>query len=838
MPPRFNLSRLRVSGDLLEIGPEHLRFRSWEVERLFRDFHGEPLPPEELARLARRTEGWAAGLQLFHLATRGKLPDERRRVLAALGPSARLVREYLARNVLEQLPAELREFLVATSVLGRLSGSICDAFLGTSGSQALLEDLERRCVFTAALPDGQFRYHEVLRTYLQSVLVEQHGDARARERFSAAAELLASVGAVPEALEAFVRAGDWEGAESLLDRHGESVADRSTTWLDAMPPAILRHDPWLMLAGARRLSAEGRLDEAIEVYAQAERAFGSADAALTARRERQVLATWREPPSAVPSSVAVAAALGWPALLRSAVTREPLAVARAAAALGTPAGRVVAGLATLIAGQIREARRLLLDVAEDPDAEGLPAAVAGLGAGVAALLAGDSHGDVEIMGAVGAAEGLGMDWLARLGLATLALGGRADRIHEAEALAATAAAAGDGWGTAITRLAVAWGRLVGGDAESEVPAIPTVGFRALGASVLEAWSAGLEALAAARAVLPDADEATLAAELAARAAGVPAVGLLTAIARLAGDVADAAEWRGVAEQIEIETGLRPMGRGVDGPGAARPSAASAETDAALDPAVAPAAGAATRVPPARLRLLGGFGLEVGGAPVSVGALRPRVRILLRLLCLHAGTALHRETIQEALWPESDPQTGARNLHVAMAALRRVLEPGAARGSFRLVRREGDGYVLALPPGAEVDLFAFEAAADAAREAIDSGDRGAAERWLRLAVDLYTGDLLPEDGPADWVTERREAVRVRAIDAAQALVELLLVRGDTRGAARICAQGMAIDRYHDPFWRLLIEARVRAGDPGAARQVRQGYHDMLAELGVDPGAVPA
>ena len=99
VPPRFNLPRLRVSGALLEIGADDLRFRSWEVERLFRDYYQNPLPPEELARLARRTEGWAAGLQLFHLATRGRAPDERRRVLAALGPSSRLMRDYLTRNV-------------------------------------------------------------------------------------------------------------------------------------------------------------------------------------------------------------------------------------------------------------------------------------------------------------------------------------------------------------------------------------------------------------------------------------------------------------------------------------------------------------------------------------------------------------------------------------------------------------------------------------------------------------------------------------------------------------------------------------------------------------------
>lgn len=56
-PPAFNLPRLRLAGDLLEMGADDVRFRTWEVEHLFRDFYDQPLPPEDLAELARRTEG-------------------------------------------------------------------------------------------------------------------------------------------------------------------------------------------------------------------------------------------------------------------------------------------------------------------------------------------------------------------------------------------------------------------------------------------------------------------------------------------------------------------------------------------------------------------------------------------------------------------------------------------------------------------------------------------------------------------------------------------------------------------------------------------------------------
>ena len=164
--PDFNLSRLRLSGELLEIGTEDLRFRAWEVERLFREFYRDPVAPADLAILARRTEGWAAGLQFFHLATRGKSAEERRRILSGVATSSRLVREYLARNVLAELSEDLRTFLVETCVLGRLTGDLCDQLLARTGSSRLLDELARRQIFTVAIDeeDGSYRYHEVLRS--------------------------------------------------------------------------------------------------------------------------------------------------------------------------------------------------------------------------------------------------------------------------------------------------------------------------------------------------------------------------------------------------------------------------------------------------------------------------------------------------------------------------------------------------------------------------------------------------------------------------------------------------------------------------------------------------
>jgi DNA-binding SARP family transcriptional activator len=831
MPPRFNLPRLRVSGQLLELSGEDLRFRSWEVERLFRDFYGEPLPPEELARLARRTEGWAAGLQLFHLATRGRPPEERRRLLGELGINSRLardMRDYLARNVLDQLPTDLRRFLVETSVLGRLSAPLCDQLLGRNDSREVLADLERRRLFTHRLPeDGWYRYHEVLRSHLQAVLLEDVGAAALRDRFCTAGGLLVQSGAVADGVEAFCRGEDWDRVSRLLGRNGHEVAAGRSPWLDALPPAIVSNDPWLLLANARRHRAEGRLADAADAYRRAEAAFGPTDAGLMCRAERGAIAHWLngatgpgfEPRDAM-------------AILRAALVREPLLAARAAERLGSAEGEVVAGFAAIVGGHAAQGRRDLLHAAERVDTSRPIQVVAALGAGVAGLLMGQRHAAVEVEGAAGAAEELGIEWLSRMGRAALALGGSAEAGREAEAVADACRRLGDSWGELVARLAAAWGGALAGRTAGDLDAVIDAS-RALHAGALEGWALGLAALAAAIEGDPEAREAATAAEAAARATGVSAASLCAnlALAILDGPAPVAGEHAAAAEAIASETGLlAPIA------GAGRPTAVDSDARAAAQPANGlngadhghPDSAAA---PPLEVRLLGGFGLRLHGQPVDLSAVRPRARAVLRVLALNAGHAVHRETIEAALWPEAGSDAAGRSLHVAVAALRRVLEPGAGRGTFQVLRRDGDAYRLDLPPGATVDLLQFEAALGQGRAAREHGDEAAARRAFEEAVALYVGELLPEDGPAEWVGDRREQLRLGAVSAAQALAEISLDAGDSEAAARAASMGLQIERYHDPLWRLLIRSRDEAGDQGAANRARMGYDQMLAELGV-------
>jgi len=768
--PGFNLPRLLVSGHLLELGPEDLRFRPWEVERLFRDFYGEPMLPQELAELARRTHGWAAGLQLFHLATRGKPAAERRRMLGQLGHRSKLLREYLARNLLDELPVYVRDFLVRTCVLGRLTAPLCDALTGSTSGGKLLDELVQRQIFTAAVDDeGSYRYHEVLRLHLEGVLVEQVGEVEARARFQRAGELLEQHGYLGDAMRAYGRAEAWDAVTRLLGGRAEEVIDRPGDWIEALPAALLEHDPWLLLGIARRYVTVGRADAAIDAYRRAELACGSggpgsapgpAQPGDSCRRERQAVATWFSSAPASPTD--------WVGALRKATVSAPRAAVDRLSPWPSPEVELARGVSMLLAGDVHGASLRLDAVASSEDASPVIALGASVAAAAARALAGVAVvGEVDRVSEHG--ESLGVPWLAAMARA-VAL---ADRDGPRD-LRAAGMPKDDPWGSAFSRLFAGVGAMrrdadgAGADGDGADPVAmlseAAEGFRDLDAPVLVAWSSVAHAAA-----------------LAAR-----------------GD-------RGAAIAVRRAT----------------QSAAALDVDAScvLTGKVAPAAespnGAAPR---GRLqaRCFGAFELTVDGMAVDLGAVKPRVRSLARLLALQGGSLLHRERIIDCLWPEGDAKVGLRNLQVAISSLRQVVD----------VVREGDAYRLAFEGDgrAATDVSMFWASVNAARSS-------RAADACRAALNVYTGELLADEAAVDWVTSERERCRLAAADVAQWLADALLAGGDNAGAIDAAERGLRIDVYRDALWRTLVGAYDAAGDPAASARAASRYRSVLDELGV-------
>ncbi|WP_426560664.1 LuxR C-terminal-related transcriptional regulator [Angustibacter sp. McL0619] len=168
------ISRLRSRGQLFEIGAADLGMTSGEARDLLRGA-GVSLTDDAVADLLRRTEGWPVALYLAALALRSEALT-----LDELGFTGddRLMSDYLRTELLASLDQPRREFLLRTSVLDRMSGPLCDAVTGQSGSAHVLAELESRNLLVVPLDRrrGWYRYHHLLHELLEAELRAEHPD--------------------------------------------------------------------------------------------------------------------------------------------------------------------------------------------------------------------------------------------------------------------------------------------------------------------------------------------------------------------------------------------------------------------------------------------------------------------------------------------------------------------------------------------------------------------------------------------------------------------------------------------------------------------------------------
>jgi LuxR family transcriptional regulator, maltose regulon positive regulatory protein len=167
------LASRRVAGELLEIRADRLAFDVDEI-RALAVRRGTVMSESSLKVVHERTEGWAAGVELALRAMSDAPPGAG--VAVALG-TQREVADYLLETVFERQSEQHRAFLLATSVLRRMSAPMCDAVLGTNGSVNMLRELERSIdSFVIPLDDhrGWYRYHRQFGEVLRSELDRRH----------------------------------------------------------------------------------------------------------------------------------------------------------------------------------------------------------------------------------------------------------------------------------------------------------------------------------------------------------------------------------------------------------------------------------------------------------------------------------------------------------------------------------------------------------------------------------------------------------------------------------------------------------------------------------------
>src|SRR3954454_18404231 len=231
--------------------------------------------------------------------------------------------------------------------------------------------------------------------------------------------------------------------------------------------------------------------------------------------------------------------------------------------------------------------------------------------------------------------------------------------------------------------------------------------------------------------------------------------------------------------------------------------------------------------PLRIRLLGGFAITAGDRVVPEGAWRlRRGKSLVKLLALAPERHLHREQIAETLWPDRDPGSAANNLRQVIFVARRALDAADDGGSGYLTLRD-DVLALGDEHPVEIDVDEFEAAADAARE----------QRTIeacRAALDLYAGDLLPEDRYEEWASARRATLRESHLALLLELAELYAQAGDDPAAVDVLQRAVLEDPLHEPAHRALMRQFAAGGrQQQALEQYQQLRRALRRELAADP-----
>ena len=429
--PPLPLARMRAREELAELRVADLQFSGEEASALLNDAMGLRLAGDDVERLAKRTEGWAAGLYLAGLSLRGR--EDPSAFIAAFHGDNRHVADYLTAEVLGGQPAAIRAFLLRTSVLERLSGPLCDAVGEAEGAAELLRELERSNLFLVPLDDHRqwYRYHQLFRELLRLELADREPSLPpALHRRAAAWHRRA--GHVDQAIGHATAAGDFTQATALiaarwLDHWRRGRRATVLRWLDGLPEEAITADPAIAFVAAWIGGFSGASKQEVERW-------------LAAVEDT----TWEGALPAGIVSLEFGAALAQAVLVFDDVERSVGAARRALELAGEQSSpfvwmaRAALGHALYLAGRGPEARPLLEELVRWVAAADQPYAVVGALA-VLSLLAGDADDESTATAlatrAAASAEAQGLTAEPLCGLMQLALGRaltRQGKLDEAE----------------------------------------------------------------------------------------------------------------------------------------------------------------------------------------------------------------------------------------------------------------------------------------------------------------------------------------------------------------------------------------------------------------------
>jgi LuxR family maltose regulon positive regulatory protein len=264
--PPLSLERLRVRGELLEIRWEDLQFTLDEAGRYLKEVCRMPLSEDQVRSLCQRTEGWITGLQLAAMSLTGAA--DAGRFVAGFTGAQRKIADYLLGGIFRRQTADVRQFLMKTAILDRMTAPLCDTLTARRDSRHLMETLESANLFIFGLDDHRiwYRYHHLFAEFLRNRLrTEQPEEIPGLH--DRASEWSERNGYLTEVVRYAIAGNRFKRAARLLESAGRELFRQGDfkelrRWLDALPDGAVRRSPVLCALHAWALAYLGEFDGA------------------------------------------------------------------------------------------------------------------------------------------------------------------------------------------------------------------------------------------------------------------------------------------------------------------------------------------------------------------------------------------------------------------------------------------------------------------------------------------------------------------------------------------------------------------------------------------------
>lgn len=246
-PPAY--ARLRAAGEMSFLGWDEIRLTAEESDAIATLKAGKDLGRETLSHLRRAADGWVAGLVLLLESLRleeldpqvpGDLPRE-------------TIFSYFATELFDRSSRDVRDFLLETAFLPRMSARMAEALTGNPRSSRIFSALNRKHYFIAryASQGQEYQYHPLFREFLLDKANETLAPARLPDLRSRAAKVLEENGYAEDAVSLFREAEEWSEASRVILTHAPTLMSQGRWqtlrgWIEALPEPVMEQDPWLL----------------------------------------------------------------------------------------------------------------------------------------------------------------------------------------------------------------------------------------------------------------------------------------------------------------------------------------------------------------------------------------------------------------------------------------------------------------------------------------------------------------------------------------------------------------------------------------------------------------